>query len=77
MQPMARKFLEHLQSPAPQLHQAFNIVEEAHIAESEDLPDPEDSLDRPKRGPSAGPHKVAKLARLQIGPAPAFPFDED
>ena len=75
---MAKKFMEHLQSPAPQIDQEFDIVEETEYQEENDIHDPEDDLyhDGTERVQTHNP-RAAKLARLQIGHRPAFPFCED
>ena len=86
--PLAKKFTEHLSSQAPEMGKTFDVLEENHWDNGEDIPmgppDPEDEITyKRKRTPSntsqatniEEPEPLRKILRIATESAAPFPFE--
>ena len=68
---MAKKFMEHLQMPIPDIHREYDIVQEdnTHLPYDGTEPEEMDNLKRPApEVDDSVPRPVAKLARIMGKP---------
>jgi hypothetical protein len=83
--PMARKFADHLRSPAPDLDREYELDEVESRDKDEEEEGPEEGEEQhPHRGEKRKGHPErelnepsTKLARVQSDQKPSFPFSYD